>query len=241
MKQKGFTLIELLVVIAIIAILAAMLLPALSQAREKARRASCMSNLKQWAVTFNMYCDDYNNYYPDCSAECFADMGGGNTADALYPETVPNGILATLSVDYSMPKAMFWCPANSYRAAGIGSGGNYTSRSNARTNIGYFLIAGGRTNQTDSYFNSTGYCRHSAKRRMLWVGTYDQTNWPIMADKYNVRIGSGDLRTYYMSHGDGSGGNQLFQDGHVEWKNLNELTKQKDADGSSAGYYWYGP
>ena len=60
-KSKNFTLIELLVVIAIIAILAAMLLPALSAARERAKGASCVSNMKQVAMVSNFYANDWND------------------------------------------------------------------------------------------------------------------------------------------------------------------------------------
>jgi len=64
MKKNGFTLIELLIVVAIIAILAAMLLPALSRAREKARSALCINNLKQIGVAVHMYINDYHGLIP---------------------------------------------------------------------------------------------------------------------------------------------------------------------------------
>jgi len=64
MKRAGFTLIELLVVIAIIAILAAILFPVFARAREKARQTGCLNNMKQLAIAYTMYAQDYDECWP---------------------------------------------------------------------------------------------------------------------------------------------------------------------------------
>ena len=82
-KKNGFTLIELLVVIAIIAVLAAMLLPALDRARTQARQSVCMANLKQIGIAVGMYLNDFNEYFYPTVWGWTADMGTWNGTSFL--------------------------------------------------------------------------------------------------------------------------------------------------------------
>lgn len=83
--KRGFTLIELLVVIAIIAILAAILFPVFARAREKARQASCLSNIKQLCLAWQMYTQDYDETVPMCQINSYGTYGESHWPFWLKP------------------------------------------------------------------------------------------------------------------------------------------------------------
>ena len=111
-RQRGFTLIELLVVIAVIAILAALLLPALSRAKSKALQISCLTNLKQLQLCWQMYADDCNNVLAlnpkNSTTNAWIQGDMSNAADVINAVLLQYGQL----FPYNKNTGIYRCPAD---------------------------------------------------------------------------------------------------------------------------------
>jgi prepilin-type N-terminal cleavage/methylation domain-containing protein/prepilin-type processing-associated H-X9-DG protein len=227
-KRKGFTLIELLVVIAIIAILAAMLLPALERAREQAKRGVCMSNLKQMGVALYMYANNYEDWFPPYIQEDgIADESPGAPGDDGKSRHIYNMFLLTPT--YIQNPAVFCCPSAVGNAEHWRNGrwptpmpGNYGWLKPARS-------SDAKPGLTDTYDGRNITYAYRPGLRMQDIPKLNQYD-VIMADRsranrydgqkpwYNFTLTQNDMNYLGNRYNHKwSGANALYLDGRVEW------------------------
>ena len=227
--QGAFTLIELLVVIAIIAILAAILFPVFAQAREKARQATCASNLKQIGIALRMYTADYDETWPAGnllpSSGYSPGQAGGSGQNFAWPGWVSNRL-----IPYTKNQAIYQCPDIQNAWNDPYNGGTATTDGPNRTSYAYNYKA---------LAENTGYGSGTADVQLpepsgaivmtdsstaWWDGPYENTSYGWRGRDWAWHA----AKDYKQTEWHNQKNNFLFADGHVKtaswdnfkWQNL---------------------
>ena len=221
-QQNSFTLIELLVVIAIIAILAALLLPALVSAREKGRQAVCISNLHQIGMAFRAYGDDNNGYWPPPNS------GGTLTVPygtGSYPFPKFWNWLIPYVPDLTTKNSTMWhCPTDRTAL----NSGSYGENNNAVGSLQCNNVFNNPIdigNSSSSFYRPEGNCGSTLSSPVSVMHVIESANDPRPYYASTIKTYS----PYPTTSGDvivrhNGAANILFFDGHTGSASLSSLT-----------------